>query len=73
MATPVFDKETWLDITVNIIPLGIIGFFVALFVAVSPWGIEGLPSVISFALLIVPFLLLAYLTYIAAKQVESAE
>lgn len=70
MATPVFDKETWLDISVNIIPLFIIGFFVVLFVAVSPWGFDGLTSAIAFALLVVPFAALAYLTYIAAKKLE---
>ncbi|NHN58228.1 MULTISPECIES: DUF6684 family protein [Halorussus] len=73
MATPVFDKETWLDISVNIIPLCIIGFFVALFAGASPWAIEGLTSTVGFALLVVPFLLLAYLTYFAAKLIESAE
>ena len=70
MATPVFDKETWLDISVNIIPLFIIGFFVALYVAVAPWGFEGLISAVAFALLVVPFVGLAYLTYVAAKKIE---
>lgn len=73
MTTPIFDRETWLDITVNIIPLGIIGFFVALFAVGSPWAIEGLSSAIGFALLVVPFLALAYLTYFAADLLESAE
>jgi hypothetical protein len=73
MATPVFEKETWLDISVNIIPLFIVGFFVALFAVVSPWGIEGLTSAIGFALLIVPAVLLSYLTYVAADLIESAE
>ncbi|UPV73520.1 cox cluster protein [Halorussus limi] len=73
MATPIFERETWLDITVNIIPLCIIGFFVALFVVKSPWEIEGLTSAIGFALLIVPFVLLTYLTYVAADLIESAE
>ncbi|WP_128477845.1 DUF6684 family protein [Halorussus pelagicus] len=73
MATPIFERETWLDISVNIIPLFIIGFFVVLFTVNSPWKIEGLTSVLGFALLVVPFLLLAYLTYIAAALIESAE
>ncbi|WP_135829124.1 DUF6684 family protein [Halorussus halobius] len=73
MATPIFDKDTWLDLTVNIVPLTIIGFFVALFAVVSPWGISGLESVIGFALLVVPFVLLAYLTYISARAIESGE
>lgn len=67
MATPIFDRETWLDITVNIIPLGIIGFFLALFLIVSPWQIAGLTSFVSFGLLVVPFVGLALLTYFAAQ------
>ena len=73
MPTPIFDRETWLDITVNLVPLGIIGFFVALFAVASPWAVEGLASTIGFALLVVPFLALAYLTYFAADLIESAE
>ena len=73
MATPIFERETWLDITVNIIPLVIIGFFVALFAIISPWGLGGLTSTVGFALLVVPFILLAYLTYVAADLLESAE
>lgn len=67
MATPIFDRDTWLDITVNIIPLGIIGFFLALFVIASPWEIAGLTSFVGFALLVVPFIGLALLTYFAAQ------
>lgn len=73
MATPIFERETWLDITVNIIPMVILGFFITMFVVISPWGIDGLTSAIAFALLIVPFVLLAYLTYIAADHIEAAE
>jgi hypothetical protein len=73
MATPIFERETWLDISVNIVPLGIIGFFIALFTIASPWEIEGLTSMVGFALLVVPFALLAYLTYFAAELIESAE
>ncbi|WP_135826701.1 DUF6684 family protein [Halorussus ruber] len=73
MATPIFERETWLDISVNIIPLFIIGFFVALFAVASPWAIEGLVSAVGFALLVVPFVLLAYLTYVAASLIEDAE
>ncbi|MFC7080764.1 DUF6684 family protein [Halorussus caseinilyticus] len=50
-----------------------IGFFVALFAVASPWAIEGLTSILGFALLVVPFVLLAYLTYIAARLIEDAE
>lgn len=67
MATPIFDRETWLDITVNVIPLGIIAFFLVLFLVASPWEIAGLMSLVSFGLLVVPFVGLAILTYFAAQ------
>ncbi|MFC4549429.1 MULTISPECIES: DUF6684 family protein [Halorussus] len=69
MATPIFDRETWLDITVNLIPICIITFFLALFTVASPWPIEGLTSVVGYALLVVPFLGLAGLTYLAAQYI----
>jgi len=73
MATPIFDKETWLDISVNIIPMGIITFFVALFAILSPWGVEGIEFGLGFALLVVPAVLLSYLTYVAAERIEATE
>lgn len=73
MTAPVFEKETWLDITVNVVPLAIIGFFVALFAFASPWAIGGPPSAVGFALLVVPFLALAVVTYYAAALIESVE
>jgi hypothetical protein len=73
MPIPVFEAETWLDLTVNLVPLGIIAFFFALFAALSPWGFEGLTSVVAFALLVVPFVALAGLTYVAARKIESGE
>lgn len=73
MSTPIFERETWLDISVNIIPLFIMGFFIVLFAVSSPWPIEGLISAVAFGLLVVPLVLLAYLTYIAADLIESAE
>lgn len=69
MATPIFDRETWLDITVNLVPICIIGFFIALFTVAAPWEIAGLTSAIAYALLVVPFVGLAYLTYVAAQYI----
>ena len=67
MATPIFDKETWLDITVNIIPICIIAFFIALFTVASNWEIAGLTSAVAFALLIVPFVAMVAMTYFVAQ------
>lgn len=71
MAESVFDKETLLDLTVNIIPLGIMGFFLILFVGFGAWGGSTLIEVISWGLVVVPFVALALLTYIAALKIEA--
>ncbi|MFB6251021.1 MAG: DUF6684 family protein [Halobellus sp.] len=73
MANKIFDRDTLLDLTVNIIPLFIIGFFVVAFVVLTPFGIEPLASAIQFGLLAVPFVLLAVLTYFAGRAVAGAE
>ena len=68
-----FEKETLLDLTVNVIPLGIILFFIATFAVVSPFGIDPVFSGLQFSLMISMFLLLTVLTYYAGRAVEGAE
>lgn len=70
MAHPVFNKETLLDALVNVVPLAMIVFFVALYVLNNPWN-DGklLETALQFALLVVPFVLLAFLTYEIAKRI----
>jgi hypothetical protein len=69
----IFDRETMLDLTVNIIPLGIILFFVVLFLVFRPFGTDLVAMVISMGLLIIPFAALAVLTYFAGKVITEAE
>jgi hypothetical protein len=73
MAARIFDRDTLLDLTVNIVPLVIIGFFVVAFALVNPWGVDPLASGIQFALLVAPFVLLAVLTYISGKAIAGDE
>lgn len=68
-----FEKETLLDLTVNVIPLGILLFFIAAFAVVSPFGLDPVFSGLQFSLMISMFLLLAVLTYYAGRAVEDAE
>ena len=68
-----FEKETLLDLTVNVIPLGIILFFIAAFAVVSPFGLDPVFSGLQFSLMLSMFLLLAVLTYYAGRAVENAE
>ncbi len=68
-----FEKDTLLDLTVNVIPLGIILFFIAAFAVVSPFGLDPVFSGLQFSLMGSMFLLLAVLTYYAGRAVENAE
>ncbi|SIQ93724.1 hypothetical protein SAMN05421858_0872 [Haladaptatus litoreus] len=67
MAERVFDRETILDTTVNVIPLGIMAFFFVVFLVFAPWGGSSLVGLISLALIVIPFIGLALLTYLTAR------
>lgn len=73
MAERVFDRETILDLAVNIIPLGIVLFFVLLFALQNPFGWDPLVSSLQFGLLILAFVLLSVLTYISGKAIAGDE
>jgi hypothetical protein len=73
MATRIFDRETLLDLVVNGVPLFIMLFFVVAFAVVNPFGFDPLASGLQYALVIVPFVLLAILTYFSAKAIAGAE
>ncbi|MDS0282944.1 DUF6684 family protein [Haloarcula onubensis] len=68
-----FEKDTLLDLTVNVIPLGIILFFIAAFAVVNPFGLDPVFSGLQFSLMVSMFLLLAVLTYYAGRAIEGAE
>jgi Na+/H+-dicarboxylate symporter len=67
------DRETLLDVTVNIIPLVIIAFFFFLFAVFGQFIWEPLISFVSLGLLVVPFALLALVTYLAGWAIEQDE
>jgi len=68
-----FEKETLLDLTVNVIPLGIILFFIGAFALFNPFGLDPVFSGLQFSLMVSMFLLLAVLTYYAGRAIEGAE
>lgn len=71
MTANIWTKDTLLDITVNVVPLLMLGFFLLLFAVVAPWGVTlSLVSIMQILLIVVPFLALAVLTYEAAKHIE---
>lgn len=73
MANEIFDRETLLDLTVNVIPLFIIGFFVVAFAVFPAFGVDPLASAVQFGLLAVPFVFLAILTYLSGKAIAGDE
>ncbi|MCG1002415.1 MULTISPECIES: DUF6684 family protein [Halobacterium] len=74
MSSSIFDTDTLLDLTVNIVPLAILAFFFVGFVAVNPWG-SGftLERVIQFILVGWMLVALTILTYVAAKRIETGD
>ena len=70
MASDIFDKETFLDITVNLIPFGILMIFIGLFAVLNPWGFDPVWSTIQFAIVGAMVVLLLVLTYFSAKAIE---
>lgn len=73
MANKIFDRDTLLDLTVNVVPLFIIAFFVVGFAVFPAFGTELLPTAVQFGLLVVPFVFLAILTYLSGKAIAGAE
>jgi hypothetical protein len=73
MATRIFDRETLLDLVVNGVPLFILLFFAVGFAVVNPFGFNPLASGLQLALVVVPFVLLALLTYFSARAIAGDE
>ena len=67
------DRETLLDLTVNIIPLAILAFFFVLFIAVAPWGWDPLFTTLMLGLIALHFVLLAALTWFAGRIIAKEE
>ena len=70
MAERVFTKDTMLDLVVNMIPLGILAFFIGLFVLWGPYSWDPLYSTLMLGIIGGSFVLLAILTYVSAVAIE---
>lgn len=70
MAERVFTKDTMLDLVVNMIPLGIMAFFIGLFVFWGPYSWDPLYSTLMLGIIGGAFLLLTILTYVSAVAIE---
>ena len=68
-----FDRDTLLDLVVNAIPLGIMLFFIAVFLLVNPFGSDPVGTVIQISIVAVTFLALFVLTYVSGKAISKSE
>ncbi|KAB1189021.1 MULTISPECIES: DUF6684 family protein [Haloferax] len=73
MASKTFDKDTILDLTVNMVPLVIILFFVVGFALVNPFGFDSLTTGLQYGIMVGSFILLAALTYLSGKAIAGSE
>lgn len=73
MSDGIWNKDTLLDVSVNLIPLFIIGFFVVAFLVVDPWGGPALGKFLQIGILVFTGLSLALLTHQAAIRIESGD
>lgn len=71
MTSEPWTTETLLDISVNAVPLVVLAAFLVLFVGLTYWGMNlTLIPILMVALIVVPAIILAYVTYVAAIKIE---
>lgn len=73
MSERLFDRETLLDLTVNVIPLGILAFFVAVYALVGSFPDDPLIVLIQMSIILLTAGALAVLTYYSGKAISGAE
>lgn len=73
MAEKVFDRETLLDLTVNIIPFAILAFFFVAYIVFTPFGFDSVISSIQLGIIGVSAFGLLVLTYYSGLAVSKAE
>jgi len=62
--------DTWLDLSVNLIPLGILLILDTLFWFVNPWGWDPFYVLVAHFLTLFPLLVLAIVTYVGGAIVQ---
>lgn len=66
-------RETWTDLTVNLIPVGVLLGMDVLFWVVNPWGLDPFVMALSHFLIIFPLLCLLLLTYVSGYVIQRDE
>ncbi|MFC7141655.1 DUF6684 family protein [Halosimplex aquaticum] len=65
--------ETWLDLTVNFIPIGILAFLDVMFWVYNPWGWDLWFVFWMHVLTFIPLVLLTILTYVSGRIIQRDE
>ena len=73
MSSRTFDRETFLDLIVNAIPLAMMAFFVGVFVLYNPFGTDIANQAIQLSIVVITFSALVLLTYFSARAISNAE
>jgi D-arabinose 1-dehydrogenase-like Zn-dependent alcohol dehydrogenase len=73
MSEKVFDRETLLDLTVNVIPFGILVIFFGGFILFNPFGFDSVITGVQLAIIGVSGAGLMILTYYSGAAVSKAE
>lgn len=66
-------EETWLDLTVNFIPIGILAVLDVMFWVYNPWGWDLWFVFWAHVLTFVPLVLLTLLTYVSGRVIQRDE
>lgn len=67
------DRETFLDVLVNLVPVGILVFFEIVFLMMTPWGHDPVAFAFMHFLTVLPLVLLLFVTYYSAKIITRDE
>ncbi|WP_336136801.1 DUF6684 family protein [Natronomonas amylolytica] len=73
MSERTFDRDTLLDLSVNVIPLAILLFFVVLYAVVAPFPQNSVVLAVQVSIISITGLALALLTYYSGKAISTAE
>jgi amino acid transporter len=67
------DRRILLDVLVNLVPIGILAFFVLLFIVYAPYPSDPVVLVIQMSLIIIPGVVVAIVTYYTVRVVTRDE
>jgi len=73
MSDRLFDRDTMLDLSVNVIPIGILLCFIVLFAVVAPFPADSAVLIVQMSVIVITGVALAILTYYSGKAIESGE